>query len=82
VKIDLLTRKNVEAVLSAGFGNFTVFLGGPKENERECVLKISDGTARITDVQSQSSYKFEYTIAEPRLDINPRDHTKLTIHFT
>lgn len=57
-----MTRKNVEGVLSAGFGNFTVFLSDG-EREREAVMKISDGAIRLTDVLTQSSYKFEYTIA-------------------
>lgn len=71
----------MEGVLSSGQGTFTVFLEAP-DRERECTLKLSDSLIRLIDNISQTSYKFEYTIAEPRIDPNLRDPTKLSVSFT
>lgn len=52
------------------------------DRERECTLKLSDSLIRLIDNLTQTSYKFEYTIAEPRIDPNARDPTKLSVSFT
>ena len=37
---------------------------------------------RIKDIVTDNCYKFEYSVADPRVDINPKDNTRLLLRFS
>lgn len=37
---------------------------------------------RLKDIATQNCYKFEYSVADPRVDINPKDNTRIMLRFS
>ena len=44
-------------------------------------LALSETDITITETKSEKSFRFEYSLSEPRLEINPKDTTRLYFRF-
>lgn len=50
--------------------------------EKECQFKIFEDLIKICHLQSELNYSFNYSSNEPRIELNSKDPTKVTLLFS
>lgn len=79
IRIDISVKQLLAGVLTTGKTSFPVFV--VRDKEKEARLEITEDEISLTDAKTEKKLMFEYSLAEPRVELNPKDITKLYFRF-
>lgn len=77
--MDVLLKKNIEAVLHQGHGNFNVKLQSSDGRDHQAVLTLAEAALSLLSLQGQRFLDLPYALGNPIIEVNLKDSSRVLL---